>query len=110
MVSGVPPTFSVELGFTPLLTSGTVWKYVPFSPAGWRPSFLTWAAMKLVPFTLPMVPASRPCIESSAKAYRSVFRVAGDTAGSAEPGDGWVAGVFWPLLHAAKAARAIGPG
>src|SRR5260221_465179 len=54
--------------------SGMDWKSVPLSPAGSTCSRSSCAAMYVVAFACPSLPASRPCIESSAKTYRRDMR------------------------------------
>ena len=45
---------------------GSVWKYVPSSPAGFSPSRSKTPAMYEVPLWFPSSPMRRPIIESSA--------------------------------------------
>ena len=46
--------------------TGSVWKYVPFSPAGTSPIFFSCSAIHAVARVFPGVANSRPPIESSA--------------------------------------------
>ena len=65
--SDAPPAMNDDIGSTFLFLSGSVWKYVPFSPAGCSPMRLASAARYSVALKLPSFPASRPIMESSAK-------------------------------------------
>ena len=63
-----------DIGSTFLLLSGSVWKNVPLSPAGFKPSRWASRASNAVALKLPSVPASRPMSESSAKTYSRVIK------------------------------------
>ena len=65
--SAAPPICSDDVLLSNCVgPKGRVWKYVPLSPAGLRPTRLNSRAMYSVPLKFPFSPMRRPCIESSA--------------------------------------------
>src|ERR1043166_423540 len=64
--SVVLPTLMRDDGSIATRQNGTVWKYVPLSPAGASPSRANSAATYAAVLKSPSLPDSRPIIESSA--------------------------------------------
>ena len=59
-----------DCGSTATRQNGTVWKYVPLSPAGWSPRRRNSDAMYSAALKSPSLPVSRPIRESWAIAVR----------------------------------------